>query len=326
MSPKQILITGVNGFIGDHMARYLLDQSMEVYGIGRRKEAVLQHPKLKYFTCDLTEFETLIGLLVNTRFDYIIHLAGESNVSDSWQSPMKVMRANIIGTLNLLEAIRCTQINYVKGVLIVSSSHEYGVLIGSNDRHVFTEQSPTLPISPYGSSKWLATQLSLIYHQMFGLPVTIARSFNLIAPGSLKGVCGQIAKQIVEIEKGMREPNIVVGNPNIQRDFLDSRDAVAAYWALLENYTTSVGQIYNVCRGQSISIQSLIQLFQKYTDRLFHIKINAALSRPKEPLISYGDSTKLRSATGWKPNISIEQTINDLLIFAREREKGRGRE
>jgi GDP-4-dehydro-6-deoxy-D-mannose reductase len=324
MTSKRVLITGVNGFVGKHMACNLLAESMDIYGIGRRKRTDLQDTSINYVSCDLMDKNKLFTLLKNVQFDYVIHLAGESNVIDSWKSPVKIMNTNVVGTLNLLESIRQTQASYVKAVLIISTSHEYEM--DPLDSHVYTEHSPTHPSSPYGWSKKIATQLSQMYHELFGVPVIVARSFNLIAPGSLKGVCGQMATQIVEIEQGKRHPFIELGNPSVQRDFLDGRDAVTAYVSLLENYKTTVGQIFNVCRGQAVSIEFLTQLFQKYANRPFQIKINATLSQRNEPLISYGDSTKLRSAIGWKPNIPLDKTIEDLLTFARSRMKEVGSE
>ncbi|MNI66964.1 GDP-6-deoxy-D-mannose reductase [compost metagenome] len=143
------------------------------------------------------------------------------------------------------------------------------------------------------------------------MPTIVARTFNLLGPGQTAGVSARLIRQVLQIEQGLIPPFLVMGNQTIQRDFLDVRDAVEAYWSLIQLIPIPAGEIYNVCRGQAHSIETLVNILQKITRVPFQVRMDESLLRPGEPPIIQGDNTRLVRATGWKPNFSLKQSLLD---------------
>lgn len=312
-----VVVTGINGFTGQHMGRYLLNQNKTVVGIGRRSGPTLTDERLIYERCDLSDPQQLLQVIARYPVRYLIHLAGESNVPNAWQEPLKTLQANVVNTLYLLETVRLCQ-PPLKRVLIVGSAQEYAPVTQPNV--VLNEQSTTRPTNPYGSSKMLQTLLSQLYAQNESMPIAVTRTFNLIGPGATGGVCAQMAKQIVEMERGLRAPTVHVGRLSMQRDFLDVRDAVTAYWSLLQQDRIPPGEIFNVCKGFSRTIGSLIDQFRVQANVSFDVKCDPALFRADDVPVIRGANRKLQSATGWLPSYSLEMSIADILQDWRQKE------
>ena len=247
---KKALITGVTGFVGSHLAEYLLRNNMEVFGIVRWRSRLenIQHIKSKVFhtlDADVRDAHSLQRAVDEVRPDFVFHLAAQSFVPTSWHAPAETLTTNIIGTANLLEAIRRAACDAV--IHIAGSSEEYGLVY--RDELPVREANPLRPMSPYGVSKVAQDLLARQYHKSYGLRVIITRAFNHTGPrrGEVF-VTSSFAKQIAEIEKRLQEPTIYVGNLEAQRDFSDVRDVVRSYW--LAATECEYGEVYNICSGK----------------------------------------------------------------------------
>ncbi|MHB1488856.1 MAG: GDP-mannose 4,6-dehydratase [Acidimicrobiales bacterium] len=316
-SIEKALVTGVNGFIGRHMARYLLDSGIHVVGVGRAFSSTLKHPAFQYECCDLLQPDQVGRLLRTHQPAYVIHLAGAANVAESWVSPGECIAANMQGAFHLLDALYQLNHSRLQGVLIPGSAHEYHLSVSSSLR--LTEESAVQPQTPYGYSKWLQTSLAGMYALLYKMPVVIARTFNLIGPGAKNGICAQFAQQIAAMECGQAPPQLRVGDIHVARDFVDVRDAVRAYWQLLIANPLPRGEVYNVCSGQTTPIATLLRLFQDQSRIPFVIAVDGQLCRSSEPYEMIGDNTKLCELTGWRPLIMIESSVQDVLEDARSR-------
>ena len=221
---------------------------------------------------------------------------------------------NIQGQLNVLETMR--DIDWDCRCLVVGSSEEYGKV--REDELPITEENPLRPMSPYGVSKVTQDLLAYQYHESFGIDLVRTRAFNHTGPrrGEVF-VTSNFAKQIAEIEAGKREPMIMVGNLEAQRDFSDVRDVVKAYLLAIEKCES--GEVYNICSGHAIRIQELLDRLLDLTDVAVEVKQDPARMRPSDVMVLQGSAEKFKKATGWKPEIPFDQTLRDLLDFWRER-------
>jgi len=313
-----VLVTGVSGFVGKHMAAYLLELGARVVGIGRRADSPLAHPLFRYGRCDLLNPDDVRRLLERNPADYIVHLAGENDVGSSFLHPVPVMQANAIGTMNLLEAARVVRPDALKAFLAVGTAYEY-----KSSASPIRENSRIGPRSPYAWSKLVMTSVVQMYGQLFDMPAIVARTFNLIGPGGSAGVCGQLVRQVVRMERGLLPPKLTIGNAAARRDFLDVRDAVKAYGALLGMPAIRPGSVYNLCSGRARSIADIVAVLKKHAAIPLEVVTDPALFRQGEASVMRGDYSKLRRDTGWSPGIPFEQSIVDALNEQRSlREEG----
>lgn len=307
----KILVTGIAGFAGRHLAAHLHSQpGLTVHGIIHRQEGAIQHlpPALHLHRLDLREEQAVDDVVAAVRPDRVIHLAAWSDVAGSWQQPWTVFEANIRTQLNLLESLR----RHVPAcrVLVVSSNEIYGV-VGAEDLPV-GEETPLRPHSPYGVSKAAQDLMAQQYWLSYHLPVLRARSFNHIGPGQTdRFVAGAFARQIAEIEAGLREPVVRVGNLSAERDFTDVRDIVQAYWALLER--GEAGEAYNIGSGRSRSIQWVLDTLLACSPAAITVEPDPQRLRPSDIPRSLCDNRKLVAATGWQPRHDLAQTLNQVL-------------
>lgn len=310
MTTEKVLVTGVNGCVGRTMANGVLAHEGTVIGVGRSRSISPADLYFRYRVCDLRDASAVDHLIEDVQPTYVVHAAAVSNAADSWQSPLDTVTTNCLGTLHLLEAIRKYGAD-VKRVLIIGSSHEYKM-----NRILYcrlSERTQISPNSPYGWSKHMQTNAAKMYAETYGLPVVIARTFNLLGPGCNRGVCGQLTRQVVAIEQGEKVPCLKVGDLRVERDFLDVRDAVEAYWQLLHLGRVHAGDVYNVCSGRVTAIGDIVECLRSHTDVQFPIVIDRALTVRSEPRWMCGNPAKLERATGWTPTISIEKSIDDML-------------
>jgi GDP-4-dehydro-6-deoxy-D-mannose reductase len=215
----------------------------------------------------------------------------------------------------MLEAIQ--NLNLDPAIQIAGSSEEYGLVYP--DEVPILETNPLRPLSPYGVSKVAADKLGFQYHRSYGMRVVITRSFNHTGPrrGEVF-VTSNFAKQIVEIEKGKRDPVIKVGNLNAQRDFSDVRDIVRAYWLAVEK--GEYGDCYNLCSGKPRVIKDVLDLLlQSSTSENIKTEEDPSRMRPSDVQILHGDCSKFKKQTGWEPEIPFEKTMSDLLDYWREK-------
>lgn len=315
-----VLITGITGFAGSHLADYMLAEHPDarIYGIVRWRSRTenIEHIKdrLKLLECDLRDASSVKGLIDQVRPVKIFHLAAQSFVPTSWNAPAESLTTNLLGQLNVFEAVRALKID--PWIQLACSSEEYG-LVHESELPI-REENPLRPLSPYAVSKVGQDLLGYQYFKSFGLKVVRTRGFNHTGPrrGDVF-VDSNFAKQIAEMEKGRRPPVLMVGNLDARRDFTDVRDMVRGYWLALEH--GEAGEAYNICSGRGWSVREVIDLLRGMTKIQIEIKQEPARLRPSDVPVLVGDSTKFRTRTGWAPRIPFEQTLRDVLNYWRER-------
>lgn len=315
---KRVLITGITGFAGSFMAEFLLKKGFEVYGICRwrssRENIAHLNDKLKLIEADLLDAHSLESLMFEVRPDLIFHLAAQSFVPASWTSPAVTLETNVVGPANLFEAVRRAQID--PRIQIACSSEEYG-LVYPNEIPV-KETNPLRPLSPYAVSKVAMDYLGFQYFKSYGMKIVRTRGFNHSGPrrGEVFSE-SSFAKQIAEIEKGIRKPIIFVGNLEALRDYTDVRDMVRGYF--LAATKGEPGEVYNICRGKAWKIADVLKYFLSLSKVKVKVKKDPARMRPSDVPILIGDNSKFVKQTGWKPKIPLEKTFKDLLDYWRKR-------
>jgi len=310
---KEVLITGSEGFVGQHLWKELELNGFKVSG------TTLHSPKdglpKNVFECDIENQEQISSLISKKRPEVIVHLAGWSNPGTSFSNPQKTIEVNVLGTVNLLEAIRKID-GYRPRVLGIGSAAEYGTV--SLDNLPITEDTMLNPISPYGVSKVSAWY---VYHQYFcsyKMDIIYATPFNHTGPGQLPGfLAPDIASQIVEVEKNIKDPVIITGDLSTKRDMLDVRDVVKAYRLLIEKGIS--GNRYLISSGNSISVSKVVDTLISFSKEKIIHKIDQNKIRPSDIVDQFGDSSKINKLTGWKPEIPLDKTLLDLLNWYREK-------
>ncbi len=306
----RVLITGMSGFAGSHLHNLLIKEThWTVIGVSRDATGERADPRTFWWRLDLRDADGVQRLLRHERPDLIFHLAAQSHVPTAWRAPWETYESNIRSQLNLFEAIIAN--NLSPRVLVVSSNEVYGAPRDAGDLP-FRETHPLRPVNPYAVSKAAQELMALQYHRSHGIDVVVARPFNHIGPDQAsRFVAADFARQIAEIEAGLREPVMTLGNVAAQRDFTDVRDVVRAYLAMVR--LADPGSVMNVCSGRPVSVQSLLNMLLSMTDARIEIRTDPSKFRPADIPISYGDSARLREATGWQPTIPLEQTLRDIL-------------
>ncbi len=316
----RVLITGITGFAGSHLADYILENhpDVEVFGIVRwrsRMDNVLHiEDKITLIEADLKDIVSLKKCLAEIKPDRIFHLAAQSFVPTSWTCPAETFAINSIGQINLFEAV--LSLNLTPRIQIAGSSEEYGHVFP--DEVPMKETNPLRPLSPYAVSKVAQDLLGYQYFKSYGMNVIRTRGFNHTGPrrGDVF-ICSNFAKQIAEIEKGRREPVLHVGNLEARRDFTDVRDVVIAYWMSLEK--CEAGDVYNIGTGKAYSMSKVVDMLISMSKIKIETQIDPTRLRPSDVPILLSDSSKFRAATGWEPKIPFRQSLEDLLNYWRER-------
>ncbi len=320
----RVLITGITGMVGSHLAEFLLkDQpGVEIFGVKRWRSSLANINQIKdqitLIDCDLTDASGTLSLVEAVKPDYVFHLAAQSYVPDSWKNPNNTLIGNAQMQLNLLEAIRHTKID--PRVQVALSSEEYGRVYP--DEVPINEDNHLRPLSPYAVSKVTQDMMAYQYHESYGMKIVRTRTFN--HEGPRRGevfVTSNFAKQIAEIELGLKLPVIHVGNLNAQRDWMDVRDVVRAYWLAVNK--CKPGEIYVIASGRSRTIREMLDFLLSQTKTKIEVKIDPARLRPSDVEILRGDPTKFKQATGWTEEFTFEQMMTDLLNYWRERLKSK---
>ena len=316
---KRILITGVTGFVGSHLAEFFLAKgNVELFGIERWRSRTenIDHIKarLNFTECDIRDASSVKKAVQKIKPDQIYHLAAQSFVPASWSAPAETLTTNIVGQLNILEAVREMGIN--PAILIAGSSEEYGLV--HPDELPIKETNPLRPLSPYAVSKVGQDLLGYQYFMSYKLHVIRTRAFNHTGPRRGEVFfCSTIAKQIVEIEKGLKEPVIEVGNLEAQRDFTDVRDVIRGYFLALEK--GKPGEAYNICSGKAYKMRDVLDMFLGLTKVKIKERQDPKRMRPSDVPILLGDHSLFSKTTGWEPEIPFEKTLKDLLDFWRNK-------
>jgi GDP-4-dehydro-6-deoxy-D-mannose reductase len=305
--------------VGSYFAEYALQHGAEVFGSirWRSKTENIDHlrDQIQLVECDLRDLSSVQHLVGVSRPEWIVHLAAQSYVGSSWQTPAETLYTNLISQVNLLETIR-TQAPDVR-FLVVGSSEEYGLV--QDDELPINESNPLRPLSPYAVSKVAQDLMGYQYFKSYGQQIVRSRAFN--HEGPRRGdvfVTSNFARQVAEIEAGRREPTIYVGNLSAQRDYTDVRDIVRGYWLLLER--GQPGDVYNLCSGCAWPIQDVLDyLISLARVRPISVKVDPARFRPSDVPVLRGDAGKIRKELGWEPKIPFEQTLSELLEYWRHR-------
>jgi len=293
----RIWITGARGFVGGHLIPRLIDQGFEVTATDRE--------------LDVSDRAAVAAQITKLAPAAIIHLAAQSSVAASKEDPQLTYRVNYLGTLSVLRAASaCAQ---QPRVLLIGSADQYGT--SQLASAPFTEDSPLRPNSVYAQSKAEADRIGAVFAGT-GLPVVRVRAFNHTGPGQSDAfVLSSFARQVAEIEAGKREAVLRVGNLDSVRDFLDVEDVVDAYLRLLDPQIEAAA--YNVSSGVGIRLGDLLERLLEPLAQKPAVEPDPARFRPTD--YSIGDSSRLRAATGWEPRVPIEQTLERLLDFWREK-------
>lgn len=306
-------ITGIEGFVGHYLARTLENVGCEVGGSYFDAASARDLGRCRLFPADLKAGTEIVPALKDFAPDVIYHLAAQSSAALSYKNPVLTYEVNVLGTLNLLESLRA--LDRVPRLLIISSCEVYGPNLNGQP-HV--ETNPYQPRSPYASSKAAQELVALQYAASFGWEVVVARPFPHIGPGQSDNFAlPSFAKQIAEIEAGIREPVIRVGNLEAARDFCDVRDVVQAYRLLGENGVS--GQIYNICSGRAHTIGRLLEILISLSQVRVEVEIDPDRLRPADVPLLLGDGGKLARLCGWRPRIEIEETLRDILGYWRSK-------
>jgi len=314
---NKYLITGFSGFVSKHFLDYLnkYEPGAAVFGIDICRPsfnlADYRSLSIQFAKIDLLDKEALAKCFAAFQPNYIVHLAAASSVAYSWQEPAISFRNNTNVFLSLLEAIRKSG-GDVK-VLSVGSSEVYGNV--PKKMLPIKEITPLNPLSPYAVARVAQEMISRVYVDNFHLKIVMTRSFNHIGPGQKDiFVISSFAKQMVEAKKkGLNKGQIVTGDVSIIRDFLDVRDVVRAYSSILKRGES--GEVYNVCGGQGVVLRDVIEKIADIVGIKVTIKVNKELIRPSDNKIIIGSSNKIKHDLGWKPEISLERSLQDITRY-----------
>lgn len=303
-----VLVTGANGFVGQHLVRELTQHGITVVTVGGPKPPSSQSDSTTY-SLNLTN-PAEADQIDFSQVDAVIHLAGLAAVGPSFDNPKLYMDTNVGMEVNLFEA--ALKQDQRPRFLIVSSGSLYDVTAGLP----LTELSPIAPSSPYAESKVAQEQTAAEYAKQ-GFECLVVRPFNHIGPGQLDGfIVPDLTKQIVAVEQG-KASEILVGNLDTERDYTDVRDIVRAYRLLVEK--GRAGETYNICSGHATSGHALLETMLTISTAQPVVKPNPALMRPSDNPVIYGSHDKLTADTGWQPEIPLSTTLSDVFAEWRNR-------
>ncbi|MBX0327306.1 GDP-mannose 4,6-dehydratase [Oscillochloris sp. ZM17-4] len=313
------LITGINGFVGSHLAEHLLQQSgWEIWGLSRSPTIALAslQGRVTLLQASLSDPQSTSEAIIVAQPDVIFHLAGQPFVPESFRDPAATLAANTLGALHIFLALIAQRMG--TRVLVVGTNEEYGQ-IHAEDLPV-REDAPLRPTSPYGVSKVAQSMLALQYHLSHRLDIVRVRPFTHIGPRqNERFVTAAFARQIARIELGLQPASMQVGNLSACRDFTDVRDIVRAY-ALLAQHGEA-GEVYNVGSGQAVMIRDLLDTLLAESTAVIEIRPDPSLMRPIDVPLIVCDAGKIRARTGWEPSIPIVQTLRDILAYWRQAER-----
>ena len=318
----KILITGITGNVGSHLADYILNnhKNVELHGMARWRSPMDNIEKIKHKInielADLNDLSSLIHIMNKIKPDYIFHLAAQSYVQFSFKSPAETLNINAIGTSNLLESIRISKIK--PKIHICSSSEVYGQV--KKEEIPIKETNPFRPASPYAVSKVAEDMLGYQYSLSYNMHIVRTRMFTHTGPrrGDVFAE-SWFAKQIAMIESGIMSNPIRVGNLNSIRTIMDVRDAVEAYWIMMEKSVP--GEVYNIGGNKTLTVEEILNKLIKYSNKEIKYVVDKDLLRPSDVTLQIPDTTKFTNLTNWQPKINWETTLLDLLNYQRNRIK-----
>lgn len=310
----KFFITGIEGFVGHYLAQNLLDNGHQVGGGYLDAQAASDlAEKFKLYQVDLRQPEQIDKAVKDFCPQAVFHLAAQSSPALSFKKPQETFEINLIGTVNLLEAVR--DLKEKCRLVLISSCEVYGP--AAIDKPL-SEADAYNPISPYASSKVFQEITCLQYFQTYNLETVVVRPFPHTGPGQPSSFAlPSFARQIAEIEKGKREPVIKVGNLSVRRDISDVRDVIQAYRLLAD--IGHPGQVYNVSSGQAVSMEEALNLLLQMSRISIKTETDPSLLRPADVPVLWGDPSKLKAETGWNPAFQLKDTLENLLNHWRQK-------
>lgn len=311
----KVLITGATGFIGSHLAAFLLEKGDEVHGTVwdknelRNVEAIKD--RINLLTCDIRDESRVTEIICDIKPERIFHLAAQSFPTVSWDEPARTLDTNVLGTSHVFEAVKkhtpdCT-------VLVACSSAEYGFV--SESEVPVSEDHALLPLHPYGVSKVAQDLLAYQYYKNFGIKSLRARIFNTTGPRKTMDVCSDFTNMIIKIEKGLAM-DMSVGNLEAKRDITDVKDVVNALWLLTEK--GKAGEVYNVCSSKAHRIKDVLDMAAAQAEVKVDIRVDPDKLRPTDEPIIMGDNTRIRETCGWVPTMTMEETLGRMMDYWRK--------
>ncbi len=309
-------ITGGGGFMGIHLSNYLAEKGEEVLSTyfpphEKEKESLL-NKKAGFGECDVRDGGRVRFILKSFQPDRIYHLAAQSYPTVSWKNPKYTLETNVLGTMNIFEALK--DLKTPCRVLNACSSAEYGFV--KPEEVPIRETHSLKPLHPYGVSKVSQEMLAYQYFKNFGIDSVSIRIFNTTGPGKVDDVCADLTKRVVNIEKG-KEKFLKVGNLESRRAITDVRDTIRGFYLAMEK--ASAGEVYNLSGDAVYQIKEVVEMLKKLSSSKFETEQDPALMRPTDEPIIYGDSNKFRSQTGWEQEIFLEKTLKDMLEYWRQK-------
>jgi GDP-4-dehydro-6-deoxy-D-mannose reductase len=308
---KTALVTGAEGFIGSHMVRFLADEGWNVVG-GSRLSNVSSLPKLKnikFVQCDLTNGQQVENIFNDYQPTHVFHLGAQSFPTVSWADPVDTFQSNIMGSLHVFEAIRHQKRRPV--IVSACSSAEYGNVPAS--AIPVSEEHPLHPLHPYGISKVCLDLLAREYFLDYQVPAVNIRLFNTTGPGKTGDAPSDFVRQLIRIKKGQQKPVIEVGNLTPHRAFLDVKDTIRGFY--LAAFKGHRGEAYNLCAARTYEMNEVLRLAIEISGLKVEVRPAASLMRPSDEKIIFGSTKKIRKHTGWKPMLSLKQTLTHMLEY-----------
>ena len=331
----KILITGSNGFLGSHLIDRALHEKCIVYGLDRPnssfqnllhytdgkinfdetdkklfcKQRILiksNHRKLSFLECDITNQILLENIIQEIKPNYIFHFGAQPYVIQSWKDPIATMEVNVIGTINVFESIK--KYNLKTRVIVACSATEFGT--SANIGRPLKEDDPLLAIHPYGISKVATELLSRQYYLNFDIETINLRFFNLTGVRRKNDAPSDFIDTVAQIELGLKEPILKVGNLDPYRDFLDVHDAVQAIW--ISALKGKPGETYNVCSRKKTQIREILDWVLELSSKKIEVMQDEEKIRQTDEDVIIGDNAKIISELGWFPQKALKETIKEM--------------
>lgn len=336
---KKVLITGADGFLGSHLTDFLIKKNFHVYALKRPKGRLknLTHytrgksifteeekgvvfkrkislpsteERLTIIECDIKDKELVDTIVTEIQPRYIYHLAAQPYVIPSWKDPINTIEINVIGTLNLFEPIKREK--FKTRVIVACSSAEYGTTTNLN--RPLREEDNLKAIHPYGISKIATELLARQYYLNFGIETINLRFFNQTGPRKENDACSDFVSQVAQMELGLKEPIIEVGNLEPYRDIMGIKDSIQAIW--LATKKGKPGETYNVCSNRKSKIRDILNIALSFSSKEIKVKENTRkkLRKTDEDII-LGDNSKIKTQLGFKLTQSIEEILKEMYEY-----------
>jgi GDP-4-dehydro-6-deoxy-D-mannose reductase len=314
--PLRALVTGAAGFAGSHLTGFLIQDGFETYGTDLSERSLRALPdavrKAQLVACDVRDREGIGRIVSGVAPDVVFHLAGVASVLQCERNPTLTIETNIVGSCNLLDAVRDNTPE--ARTIVVSSSEVYGKVMP--EQLPLGEDAPVKPANFYGVTKASVELLSKLYVTRYGMDVVILRPFNHIgARQSPAFVCADFASQIAKMERGLIPPRMDVGDLTVERDFTDVKDMVRGY--VLAARRGRSGETYNLCSGTGHRIEEVLNTLLGHAKVPIEVHHDPAKLRGSEIPVLVGTADKVARETGWYPEIPLETTLRDILDYWR---------